>query len=285
MHRSKTFLSVLMIGMSLLSGCGDDEESKSTPLAVTITDVGDQVKLDLPSSVNGGVIGLTLKNGGQGPHSLQFVKIAGTHSTAEVAAFLGSSEEGGPVPDWFSEGGGIGTVAPGQTGTATFKLSEGRHIVWDDESGGPNDANNGTRGGIAELNVTGDGGGELPDADGSVSAKEYEFTVRGLKAGKTSVRFENTGKQYHHFIAAPMLPGKTLDDVKAAFESEDPSAGPPPIDFEKGVGVAVVDAGNAVVADLDLQQAGDYAMFCFVNDRAGGPPHFTKGMLQKVTVG
>jgi hypothetical protein len=39
-----------------------------------------------------------------------------------------------------------------------------------------------------------------------------------------------------------------------------------------------------VVSKLTLQK-GSYAFICFVNDRAGGPPHFTKGMLQQVNVG
>ena len=91
------------------------------------------------------------------------------------------------------------------------------------------------------------------------------------------------GKQLHHFIAAPIAPGATLDHVKAFFEAEARRGAAPPLDFEAGVGVPVMDAGKAVVADLPLE-AGDYAFVCFINDRAGGPPHFTLGMLQQVTV-
>ena len=291
----RTLRCVLAAAMltSFLAACGDDDDdeaatpagSEATELQVTVTEVGDQVRLDLPATIEGGVVNLTLTNSGEGPHSLQFVKVTGNHTTAEVVAFLNSSEEGGPIPDWFSEGGGIGTVYPGQSGTACFKLSAGKHIVWDDEAGGPEEKNNGTRGGIAELDVEGTGSGDLPDAVGTISAKEYEFTVQGLKAGATTVRFENTGQEYHHFIAAPMAEGATIDQVKAFFAAEGPppEGQAPPIDFEKGVGSPVVDKGNTVVEDLTLQ-AGNYAMMCFIGDRAGGPPHFTLGMLQQVTV-
>ena len=291
----RTLRCVLAAAMltSFLAACGSDDDdddatsagSEATELNVTVTEVGDQVRLDLPASIEGGIVNLSLTNSGQGPHSLQFVKVTGDHTTADIIAFLNSTEEGGPVPDWISEGGGIGTVAPGQTGTASFKLSDGKHIVWDDEVGGPDETNNGTRGGIAEIDVEGTGSGDLPDAVGTVSAKEYEFTVQNLKAGATTVRFENTGQEFHHFIAAPMTEGATLDQVKAFFAAEGapPEGQAPPLDFEKGVGVPVIGNGNAMVADLRLEE-GNYAMVCFINDRAGGPPHFVLGMIQQVTV-
>ncbi|HUR49379.1 MAG TPA: hypothetical protein VMY88_07645 [Acidimicrobiales bacterium] len=268
--------------MTFLVACSDDKEA-ATPLDVVVTESGDRVNLEAPPSVKGGVVELSLTNSGQGPHSLQFIKdTSGNHTIDDVVAFLGASEQGGPIPDWLGEGGGIGTVAPGQTGRASFRLSEGKHFVWDDETD-ENDKNNGTRGGITELNVTSGSGGELPEAKGSVSAKEYEFTVNDLKPGATTIQFENTGKEFHHFIAAPLLPGKTIADAKTFFESQGQGGGPPPIDFESGVGTAVLAPGNALVADLQLE-AGNYAMVCFINNRTGGPPHFTMGMLQEVKV-
>ncbi|MEA2901556.1 MAG: hypothetical protein QOH36_1443 [Actinomycetota bacterium] len=289
MRRTVRCVLAAVMLTSFLAACGSDDDdaatsagSEATELNVTVTEVGDQVRLDLPASIEGGIVNLTLTNSGEGVHSLQFVKVAGDHTTADIIAFLTNDEEGGPVPDWISEGGGIGSVAPGQTGKASFKLSAGKHIVWDDDTDA-NDKNNGTRGGIAELDVEGTGSGDLPDAVGTVSAKEYEFTVQNLKAGATTIRFENTGKEFHHFIAAPMTEGATLDQVKAFFAAEGEPPGPPPLDFEKGVGAPVLGAGNAMVANLLLKE-GNYAMVCFINDRAGGPPHFTLGMLQQVTV-
>ncbi len=173
-------------------------------------------------------------------------------------------------------------MAPGQTGKSSFELSEGRHFVWDDESD-ENDVSNTAKGAILEVTVSDEGGGELPDADATVTAEEYEFTTEGLSAGTANIRFENDGDELHHFIAAPIAPGSDIDDVKAFFETEGTPTGPPPLDFEAGVGVPVMDSGKAVVAELTLA-AGDYAFVCFISDRAGGPPHFTLGMLQAVTV-
>ncbi len=281
MRRSARCLLAVMVGITVLAGCGDDDGEEATDLAVTITEAEDRVNIGIPANIDGGVVNLSLTNSGQGPHSLQFIKVEGDHTIAEWLAFL-DSEGPGPVPDWISEGGGIGTVGPGQTGRSSFELSEGRHFAWDDESD-QNDVSNTAKGGIVEIMVSGEGGGELPDADATVIADEYEFTVEGLTAGTANVRFQNDGDELHHFIAAPIAPGSTIEDVKAFFATEGEPTGPPPLDFEAGVGVPVMDSGKAVVAELTLA-AGDYAFVCFISDRAGGPPHFTLGMLQSVTV-
>lgn len=271
----------MTIGATLLVACGDDGD-KATPLSAVITESGDQVKIDMPPTVKGGVVELSLKNSGTRNHSLQFLRVAGDHTTDELVEFVASGEEGGPIPDWISEGGGIGTVAAGQTGTASFRLAPGKHFVWDDESD-ENDVQNATKGAVTELDVTSGNSGSLPGSDVSITAKEYEFTTKDLTAGTKKVSFENTGKQFHHVIAAPMVPGKTIDDVKDFFASQGQGGGEPPVNFDKGVGTAVVGPGNAVVATLNFEK-GNYALVCFLNDRDGGAPHFTMGMLKQVTV-
>jgi hypothetical protein len=271
----------MAVGMTFLVGCSDDKDS-ATPVRAVITENGDQIKLDIPSNIKGGVVNLSLTNSGQHVHSLQFVKVTGEHSSDDVLSELITSGQGAPIPDWVSEGGGIGTVAPGQTGTASFRLSAGTHFAWDDETD-ENDTNNATKGAISEITVTAGNGGSLPDADGTVTAKEYEFTTNGLKAGTSKVMFDNTGKEFHHFIAAPLQPGKTIEDVKTFFATEGEPTGEPPINFDKGVGVAVVGPGNAEVSTVTLEP-GNYAMVCFLNDRAGGAPHFTMGMTQQFSV-
>ena len=117
MRRSARCLLVMLVAGTVLSACGSDDKSSSpTELKVTVTANGDKFKLDAPTSIDGGVVNLSFTNSAQGPHSLQFVKVTGTHTTDELITFLNESENGGPVPDWISEGGGIGDVAPGQTG-------------------------------------------------------------------------------------------------------------------------------------------------------------------------
>jgi hypothetical protein len=45
----------------------------------------------------------------------------------------------------------------------------------------------------------------------------------------------------------------------------------------------VLAGGTRENLPLDLKP-GRYALLCFASDRAGGPPHVAKGMLDEVTV-
>ena len=124
----------------------------------------------------------------------------------------------------------------------------------------------------------------LPKPDAKVAGHEYAFNVKNLKAGRQTVEFRNTGAQLHHFFMVPIQQGKTFAEAKAALLAPpDQQTGPPPVDFDKGTGVEVLDPGTAEVSTISLSK-GDYVMLCFINDRSGGPPHFTKGMLQEVRV-
>ncbi len=117
-----------------------------------------------------------------------------------------------------------------------------------------------------------------------MTARDYTFTSRGLKAGRNRIEFDNAGKELHHLIAFPYRKAATLADVKKAFkEEEGESSGPPPLDFEGGTGTAVLEGGTKQVAELELK-SGKYAFVCFVSDRRGGPPHVAKGMVVETTV-
>ena len=45
----------------------------------------------------------------------------------------------------------------------------------------------------------------------------------------------------------------------------------------------VIDSGQKQVVTMNLK-SGKYALVCFIQDRAGGPPHFNKGMISEATV-
>lgn len=259
------------------AGCGSDEQKSSTPpqpqTSVVIEQTGGKkdAKLSAPASVKGGLATVSLKNSSQAPGGAQLVRVEGNHPTSEVLKAGNSwGEKGTPLPEWIRLQGGTGAAKPGETRTVTEVLTPGNYVVLNTDTGLH-----------AEMKVTGSGSGSAPSAAAKVTAKEYSFTATGLKTGKQKVEFDNMGKQPHFMVAAPIAPGKTIDDVKKAFASH---KGPPPIDEKAGVDTAVLDGGTKQVADLDFKKKGKYALLCFVSDRQGGPPHAAKGMISPAEV-
>jgi plastocyanin len=198
----------------------------------------------------------------------------------EVLGVIGSESD--PIPTWLHGEGGVQSLAPGKSNSATMNLPPGKYYMVDTNT----DDNNNSfaqQGGMQELNVTGNAAeAALPKADLTISAKEYEFVVPPIKAGTSKVKFENTGKELHMVIALPIAEGKTFADVKAAFSDQN-SNEPPPVDFENATGAEVVDNGKALVTNMTFKK-GSYAFVCFISDRSGGAPHFVKGMMQEVKV-
>lgn len=272
---------LIVLGLGTAACGGSSGSTQSFAVTVSQPSAG-KVAITAPSSVKAGKVEMTLKNTGNAGHDAQLIRVDGNHSVDEILSFIQS--EGGPIPSWLHGEGGVSTVAPGQSQTATMVLSPGQHYIVDTDSDDNNNAF-AQQGGVQGFTVTGSASGaSVGSADATITAHEYEFGIpKNLKAGTSTVKFENTGKELHLLVAVPILPGKTIDDVKQAFQSEDQNT-PPPVDFEKATGFEVIDPGRAVVSKLTLQK-GSYAFICFVNDRAGGPPHLTKGMLQQVNVG
>ena len=309
-------LAVTLAGLGLVA-CGDDSGSSSastaasastaptgstapettggsgsasgSTLAVTASEPAEgKYAFDVPAEIQGGTIQVTLKNTGQEPHELGFVKVS-EGTTAQQFADDVLATEGAAIPDYVvSAPGGLGGVGPGGSGTSTIHLDEGTYVYFCTFS---NDAGvaHYTAGMLGEVTVKGTANSDpLPQTSAEVDASEYKFDVNGLKAGDNSLTFANKGNQFHHLIAIPMTAGATLDDVKTFLENSSEASGPPPdnapVDFSKEQDLAVIGPGDAQVVSMTFD-TGSYVFLCFLSDKTGGPPHFTKGMLQQVDIG
>ena len=104
--------------------------------------------------------------------------------------------------------------------------------------------------------------------------------VAAHRSSFSQVGFENVGDEPHHLVAAPIKPGKTIGDVRNFIKTE---KGAPPFSEEETFDTAILSGGRNAVIDVDLQ-FGDYALLCFIPDRAGGPPHAVKGMISAASV-
>jgi plastocyanin len=299
-------LVVLALGAFLVA-CGDDDDTTAASggdTTETTASTGGDAKagdvptvtigatddvaakkfsFDIPSELKGGAFTLALDNKGKEVHDFQLVKAEDGKTLQDLLSVLGDEAV---TPDWLKTAAGVGSTPGGKTDKAIVDLEPGKYFYFCTESSGDdaNSVDHATNGMSGELTLTGDTGADLPDTDASITASEYKFDVSGVKAGENTFTFENAGKQLHHVLAAPIAEGKTIDDVRAAFTSEEEPTGPPPIDFEKMVGTAVVGPGQSEVATFDLS-AGKYALICFMTDYGTpGPPHAMKGMLQELDV-
>ena len=263
-------------------GCGDDDDrgggsaaakpAEASKLAIELSGSAKKPTFEVPQSVEGGVVEISFTNSAKGSHSAQLVRAEQGHTPQEaLAAGEAWGEKGKGLPDWALTAGGLGDVEPGETATVTQELAPGKYLVADLET----DAN-------AEFEVTGEAAAsELPSDGGTIEATEYEFTASGLKSGGAPILFDNAGGEPHFIAAVGIKPGKTIADVRKFLETE---KGQAPVDESRGFSTAVIEGGQSQSIEVDLE-AGDYALLCFVPDRAGGPPHAVKGMVSKVTVG
>jgi hypothetical protein len=289
--------ALLLAPALLLAACGGDGDGGAPPAAppppakvtVTVSGSGKQVKFDMPAQFKAGATELTLVNKLKEPVELQLVQLDAGHDLAEFYPVL-ESEEGAPVPAWLHAFGGVGETSAGQTRSVVVDLKAGTYQWFsgtapEQEGAQPQYR----RGGVGSVEVTGDAtGAQLPSTAAQITAKEiaaddYRFEASGFKAGTNQITFTNGGGQLHHVVIARLAEGATLDQAREFFATED-FKGPPPIDFDASEVTAVLDSGGKEVDTVELQ-SGSYALLCFVNDRAGGPPHVIKAkMLQEVTV-
>jgi hypothetical protein len=268
----------LVAAAAIAAGCGDDDDGGSSDEAQTLTIEAtggkDGVSFEAPAEAEAGVTEIEFTNNTtEDELDGQLVYVAEERSDEQVLAQLGNATEGRPVEAWFQGGGGAGTTAKGETTTVTQVLKPGTYYAAGSQEPQPP---------LTKIEVTGEEGEELPEADGTVTAGEYLFESEGLPSGESTIELENGGGQWHHFLASPLKEGATIEDAKRFFRTE---KGQPPFEGAPGdaVSSSVLEGGTSQLVDLELEP-GRYAFLCFISDKQGGPPHVVKGMISEVTV-
>jgi uncharacterized cupredoxin-like copper-binding protein len=277
LKRAAPLTAILIVG--LIAGCGDDDDSGSpTKVAIEASGAEGSLSYDTPAEVSAGAAEIAFTNSSElGELDAQLAFTPDEHSDEEVIAELRNAFRGEAVADWFQGGGGVRPTAKGETGTVTQELQPGYYyVVGGEDLPKPP---------VTKIEVTDDDGAELPDADATVTAEDYSFSGEGLEAGDRTLLLDNAGEQWHHFLAAPLKDGATIEDAQSFLGSEGEGDGPPPFGPEGAnpVESTVLEGGTSQLVEVDLE-AGRYAFFCFVSDRQGGPPHAELGMVSEITV-
>jgi hypothetical protein len=268
MRRILAVLVVLVLSLFVVA-CGDDDDSDESEAVAAAFEFSGK-EMTGPSSVEAGAVEVTFTNSADDDAGVTIIRVEGDH-TAEEAVEAGQAwgDGGKPLPEWLTFEGGSSSVSPGKSFTAVQELTEGNYLGLDINSNE-----------YVEFEATGDGDGELPSTSATIDAVDYSFEASGLTAGTQPVLFSNKGEEPHFALAAPIKPGKTIEDVEKSLKSE---SGPSPIIESETVSTGILDGGREQVVDLELRK-GAYALVCFVPDRAGGPPHAFKGMISEAVV-
>jgi hypothetical protein len=276
-RRSSFVLPVLALTAAAAIGliaCGDEEDTQT--LTFTRTEQGTGSKISGPQNAETGLAEITFENEGKKDGDLQLIRVEGDRSANEVIEALDGAMQGKAFPEWFFGGGGVGPTPAGDSQTVTQVLEPGTYYAFDTEgSEGPPEADS-----VPALEVSGEESDETIEADATVSAFEYGFEAEELSSGQTEIAFENTGTQPHHLLASPLVGDSTAEDVENFFKTE---KGKQPIRQKGSQSTAVIEGGEGQLVTLDLEP-GRYALYCFISDRDGGPPHALKGMVDEVEV-
>jgi len=308
----KLFFVMLGILCLLAVGCaGDDaaeeeeaseEETPAETEKVSVT--GTEYSFDLPATVPGGFVSVEFKNEGKLVHEAAFVKVDQDVPQEQFVADLkaASGEEGGPIAAYLKPYiAGFFTKA-GATETFSQSLPSGNYYVvcaltdldsvegeQEEEPTGPPLPQHFELGMLKKVTVDGPATVEPPEADTVVAATEYTFDISGLQAGKNEILFRNEGPKEIHMAAVLEFPegvdeaaaGKAIEAFTAESEGPPPEGTPEPAD----VGFSgVFEVGGAALFNVDAKAGRVYAFVCFIQDRAGGPPHAAKGMSKLVKV-
>jgi hypothetical protein len=226
------------------------------------------------TAVPAGLVDVVLSNVGDEEHQVSIAKLREGKTMDDFIALGDDPRNLAAVVETY---GGPNAVAPGETGTATASLGPGEYLFVcfiPAADGQPHAA----KGMLLPVTVE----GEVPEApvpgDAELTLADYEFGLddETLTAGEYDIA--NDGPQPHEIAIYAPVEGKTADDIVEFFTSAAPE-GPPP--FAPAGGIGPIDPGGWGRITLD---GGELVFVCFLPDAADGAPHFTKGMIQVVTV-
>lgn len=297
----------------LAAGCGGDddedssdttpEESTETVEATSLSITTDDYSFtDAPAEIEGGLIELDFTNDGAVSHEVAFAEIGDT----DLATFLTDfgpvieGEGGGPIPSYSQNIAVVAMGGPGDSLSNTFLLPEGEYAMFCTLDGAaPEDGATTTtaaegeeaeepvgdvhykRGMAQTITVTaGDADAALPEAEGSVVARDYTFDI-DVPSGDFTMAFRNEGpNEIHHAVFFPFADGITEEAAAVALDAflsaEGDGPPPPEFDFEAGGNTSdtgIYSAGLGEVFDQEFEAGRTYGVVCFLSDRAGGPPH------------
>jgi plastocyanin len=249
--------------------------SDGAPVATTLVVTSYEYSFQAPDSLPAGVTTVRFVNRGKQSHQLVIARLDDTSSLARVMKSITDDKVHTSGITWV---GGVESAIPGETATATLRLSAGRYVLVCG-LGEPAHMSLGmirpmviTRG--AHANVE-----QLPAASTTIELSDYHIGLsRPLHSGKQLVRVVNVGKHRHHLYISRIVGNATTE----AIMRWDGKSEPAPL-AEMSGGAASMDAGQTNVIELNLEP-GRYGLACVLSNDANSKPHYLLGMHDEITV-
>lgn len=271
-------VAVALIGATLLSlaACSSDEEPEANAVTIAGTEFGFSVA---EGALAPGTNNITFRNNGTQVHHMQIVELLDGKTADDLAAILPNAETEG-FPTWMHFAGGVGQIAPGESGTIIADLADGNYVLLcfvPDSDGLPHFA----KGMMAALSTEGDASeAEPPEPAVEFTAIDYGFggPVSVSAGDDVVVKLTNNGTELHEMNLVRLNEGATIQDFLGAFAPD--AAGPPP--GTNVGGIQGILPGESQLATLDLE-AGNYVLICFIPN-AEGTPHVALGMATGLEV-
>ena len=268
---------------------GATTTAPSGPVPITVT-AGDYKFEGVPKTMTVGLQNVTFVNKGAVDHEMVFLKVKPGTDPGTLFKALEKVFNGEPFPAYLEAASGVANTAAGKTTVTQFNLPAGEYIAACSDTGTAGSKKDGKphfdRGMYSKVTVTGDGGDTAPTADATITAKDYSFTLNGLKAGEQTVAFKNDGPTQWHFGDIQVFPkGTTVAEATDAVNKLITSNGPPPAGVpqpEEVTSLQIASPGMGNTLPVTLQSGRTYVIMCFVSDLAGGLPHAIGKHMYKV---
>jgi hypothetical protein len=280
LRRAVTALAAGLVVLGL-GGCATSSVEPRT-LSLVASDVG---VAGLPASLEAGIYEVTVKNDSSRDMDLELIESAGRPESEFVSDLDAMIDEGAPIPDYIVHVVGIGFIEPAGSLTTTLTLSPADYSLVHTGEGTTV---------LGTVGVAGDppAADDLP-AGAKITARDYGFTIEGIKAGAQTVTFVNEGPlQVHHAVVLGFPAGTEEGAIREAVqtlmtldESTPPPEGIPLPDETINIGSSVYSAGMGGTFQATFEAGRPYAVLCFISDRSGGAPHaIAHNMIEVFTV-
>jgi uncharacterized cupredoxin-like copper-binding protein len=245
----KLALATVCIIAFAVTGCGSNGGG-----AETVRVEGTEYAYVMPDTIEGGVVTMEFANTGKEPHEFAFSRLKQGETPDDFRAELENIDK--KEPTGGVDVAGVPLLSPGEELTITRRLQPGTY-VFACFVPAPDGKTHFDHGMFRSFQIQGDSGAELPDADGTIVARDDRYDVPELEAGTRTIELRNAASGQREFNLVRLNPGKTIEEAQKWFEAG--QKGPAPLVFLGAI--QSIPPQSSVFLTVDLDTEGQFVVF------------------------